>query len=243
MTVMATLADVTYRGLLGRRRTILLLLLAALPVLVAILARLGGARLEEGLTEILEFVVRTVLPLTALVFGVSAIGAEIDDGTVVFTLAKPVPRWQIALAKSLVAGALAAALSVGSTLVTGVVIAGADLEGIAVTLAFAVGVGIAAFVYAALFVALSVVTGRALFIGLVYTLVWEGVLAGILPGTRLLSVREATLAIAEALAPASARIDGDVGLEEALGLVVLVLAGSVALATSRLGSYEVRGSD
>jgi ABC-2 type transport system permease protein len=161
----------------------------------------------------------------------------------VFVVAKPVPRWQIAVAKAVVAGALAAALSVASTLVTGFVVAGLDADGLLVTVAFAVAVGIAAFVYAALFVALSVVTGRALFIGLVYTLVWEGVLAGILPGTRLFSIREATLAIAEALAPASARIDGDVEVGEAVVLIVLVLAGSIALATSRLRSYEVRGTD
>ena len=243
MTVFATLAEVTFRGLLGRRRTILLLLLAALPVLVALLARIGGARLDDGLTEILELVVRTVLPLTALVFGVSALGSEIDDGTAVFILAKPIPRWLVAVAKSVVAGTLAAALSVASTLATGFMIAGADPDGLAVTVAFAVAIAVAAFAYAALFVALSVVTGRALFIGLVYTLVWEGVLAGILPGTRTFSIREATLAIAETLGPAGARIDGDVEIGEALVLLVAVIAGSLLLATSRLRAFEVRGTE
>ena len=243
MTVFATLAEVTFRGLLGRRRTILLLLLAALPVLVAILARIGGARLDDGLTEILELVVRTVLPLTALVFGVSALGSEIDDGTAVFILAKPIPRWLIALAKSAVAGTLAAALSGASTHATGVVIAGFDPDGLAVVVAFAVAVAVAAFAYASLFVALSVVTGRALFIGLVYTLVWEGVLAGILPGTRTFSIREATLAIAEALAPSGADIGAEVELGQALFLVALVIGGSLLLAASRLRAFEVRGAE
>jgi ABC-2 type transport system permease protein len=243
MTVFATLVEVTYRALLGRRRTVLLLLLAALPVVVAVLARIGGARLDDGLTAILELGVRTVLPLTALVFGVSALGAELDDGTVVYILAKPVPRWQVALAKALVAGALSAALSVASTVATGVLIAGLDPEGIATTFAFALAVAVAAFAYATLFVALSVVTGRALFVGLVYTLVWEGVLAGILPGTRTFSIREATLTVAEALAPAGAGIDGDVEIGEAVLLLAIVVAAALAVTTSRLRGFEVRGTE
>jgi ABC-2 type transport system permease protein len=214
-----------------------------LPVIVALLARIGGARLDDGLTAILELGVRTVLPLTALVFGVSALGAEIDDGTVVFVLAKPIPRWQIALAKAVVAGGLAAALSVASTLLTGFLIGGLDPEAIATTFAFALAVAVAAFAYASLFVALSVVTGRALFVGLVYTLVWEGALAGILPGTRAFSIREATLAVAETLAPLGAQIDGQVEITEAVLLLAIVITAGLALTTSRLGGYEVRGTE
>ena len=44
MTVMAPLIGVTLRGLLGRRRTILLALLAGLPVLIALLIRVSGGR-------------------------------------------------------------------------------------------------------------------------------------------------------------------------------------------------------
>ncbi|MBA2315713.1 MAG: ABC transporter permease subunit, partial [Chloroflexi bacterium] len=196
MSAFATIAEVTLRGLLGRRRTVLLILLAGLPVLVALLARLGGGRLDDALVAILELGVRTVLPLTALVFGTSALGAELEDGTAVFILAKPVPRWRIALAKTLVAGLLAAALSVGSTLLTGLLIGGVDGSTLATTFAFAIAVALAGFAYASLFVALSIVTGRALIVGLIYTLVWEGILAGILEGTRLFSVREATLSVA-----------------------------------------------
>ena len=44
MSVMAPLVEVTLRGLLGRRRTILLVLLAGLPVLIALLVRVSGGR-------------------------------------------------------------------------------------------------------------------------------------------------------------------------------------------------------
>ncbi len=243
MSAIAALVEVTARGLLGRRRTILLVLLAGVPVLVALLARIGGGRLEDALVTILELGVRTVLPLTALVFGTSAIGSEVEDGTAVYLLAKPVPRWQVALAKTVVAGVLAAALSFASALLTGLLVGGADGGVLATTLGFGVAEVVAAFAYAALFVALSLVTGRALIIGLIYTLIWEGVLAGILPGTRQFSLREATLTVAEAVAPAGAGIDGDLELPAAILLLAVVLVASFALATRRLRSWEVKGAD
>jgi ABC-2 type transport system permease protein len=240
---MVALVDVTRRGLLGRRRTILLVLLAGVPVLVALLALVGGARLDDALVAILELGVRTVLPLTALVFGTSALGSEIEDGTAVYLLAKPVPRWQVVVAKTLVAGLLSAVLTVASTLLTGLPIGGLDGPSLATTLAFAVAETVAAFAYAALFVALTTLTSRALIIGLIYTLVWEGVLAGILPGTRQFSIREATLTLADALAPAGAGIGGDLELPAAVLLLGVVLAGSLLVASARLRSWEVRGTD
>ena len=243
MTVFLTLAEVTLRALLGRRRTVLLILLAGLPVLVALLARIGDARLDDALVAILELGVRTVLPLTALVFGTSALGAELEDGTAVFLLAKPIPRWLIALAKVFVAGLLAAALTVASTLLTGLLIAGLDGRSLGVAFAFAMAEVPAAAAYAALFVALSVVTGRALIVGLIYTLVWEGILAGILEGTRVFSVREATLSIAEALAPEGAGIGGEVDTVTALALLIIVTAVALAVTSTRLATYEVRGTE
>ena len=243
MTAFATIADITARGLLGRRRTILLVLLAGVPVIVAVLARMGGGRLDDALVAIMELGVRTVLPLTALVFGTSALGAELEDGTAVFVLAKPVPRWLIAAAKTFVAGLLAAGLTVGSTLLTGLLIGGLAASTLATTFAFGVAVALAGFAYAALFVALSIVTGRALIVGLIYTLVWEGILAGILEGTRLFSVREATLSVAEALAPVGAGIDGDVDTGTGLALLAIVVVVGLLLTTNRLSSYEVRAAE
>ena len=49
------------------------------------------------------------MPLVALIFGTAALGSEIEDGTAVYLLIKPIPRWQIALAKILVAAGLTAA--------------------------------------------------------------------------------------------------------------------------------------
>lgn len=237
MKVFATIVELTLRALLGRRRTVLLALLAALPLLVALLARVSGR--TPGEATLFDAMVRTVLPLVALVFGTSALGSELEDGTAVYILAKPIRRWQVILAKAGVAGSLTGGLVVASTLGSGILAGGT----LATTVGFAVAAAIAAFAYVALFLAASVFTGRALILGLVYTLVWEGALAGILEGTRQFSIREATLSLAAALAPAGSGIQGGLELGGAVGLVVVVIAGGLALAKWRLARWEVRGSD
>jgi ABC-2 type transport system permease protein len=241
MTVFTTIVDVTLRALLGRRRTVLLVLLAALPVLVALLARIGGR--SPGEAPIFDAIVRTVLPLVALVFGTSALGSELEDGTAVYVLAKPIRRWQVVLAKAGVAGSLTGGLVVASTLGSGILAGGLSSGALATVVAFAVAAAIAAFAYVALFVAASVFTSRALIFGLIYTLVWEGALAGILEGTRQFSIREATLGLAAALAPAGSGIDGGLDTGGSVGLVVVVIVGGLALATWRLARWEVRGTD
>jgi hypothetical protein len=66
VTAFPALIWVTGKALLGRRRTLLIGLLGALPILVAILIRLGGGRPDAA--EVLDaLVIRTVLPLVALV--------------------------------------------------------------------------------------------------------------------------------------------------------------------------------
>ena len=241
MTVFMTIVEVTLRALLGRRRTVLLVLLAGLPVLVALLARIGGQ--VPGAAPLFDATVRTVLPLVALVFGTSALGSELEDGTAVYILAKPIGRWQVVFAKAGVAGSLTGGLVVASTLASSILGGGLSGATVATAISFAAAGAIAAFAYVALFVAASVFTSRALLLGLIYTLVWEGALAGILEGTRQFSIREATLALAAAVAPAGSGLEGGLELGGAVGLLAVVIVGGLALATWRLARGEVRGTD
>ena len=63
--------------------------------------------------------IRIVLPLVALVFGTAALGSELEDGTGVHLLTKPIDRWTIVVAKIVVAGTLTAACVVPSTVLSG----------------------------------------------------------------------------------------------------------------------------
>jgi len=239
MTVMTPLIGVTLRGLLGRRRTILLALLAGLPVLIAVLIRISGGRPDAD--RILDaLVVRTVMPLVALIIGTAAIGSEIDDGTAIYLIIKPIARWRIALSKMMVAAGLTAAMVVPAVVLT-VILLGSRNDTATTLVGFTVACLVGGSAYAAAFVALSLFTTRALLLGLAYVLIWEGVLSGLLEGTKFLSIRQATLGLAAAL---GVKIP-DAPLAPAVSIVVLavVLVGAFALASWRLARFEIRGGD
>ena len=241
MTAFGALVTVTLRGLLGRRRIVLMVVLAALPVLVGLLIRLGGGRSDAP--EILDsLVIRTVLPLIALVIGTSTIGSEIEDGTAVFLLAKPIARWRIALAKLAVAAGLTAALTVPPIVVSGLLVGGFGGTSVATAFGFALAAIAGGTAYAVAFAALGVVTTRALVVGLGYTLLWEGVLAGLLDGTRFLSIRLATLGVAAALTGEDVGVDV---LEPvvAAAILVVVIVGGFLLTARALARFQVRSAD
>ncbi len=244
--MIATIAALTVRSLLGRRRSLLIGLLALLPIVVAILVRVSG-RVGPGLDEIGaivldRLVVTTLLPLVALVFGTAAIGGEIDDGTALYLLVKPIARWRIVAAKLLVATGLTAALTAPTAFVAGAILL-ADGPGLAVPLGAAVGTAIGAAVYATVFLALSLVTSRALPVGLVYILVWEGILAGLFEGTRVFSVRQYALGISAAIGapgpPDPNLLDG----ATALLLAALAVGLATLVAIRRLTTFEVGEAD
>jgi ABC-2 type transport system permease protein len=232
---------VTLRGLLGRRRTVLLVLLVGLPVLVALLLRVAGS--DVNVERILDpMIVRTILPLVALVFGTAALGSELEDGTAVYLIIKPIPRWRIIGAKMLVAAGLTVALVMPATVATGILVAGFGPGSMATTFAYALAASAGGAAYACAFVALSAFTGRALIIGLAYTLIWEGILAGLLEGTRFLSIRQATLGIAAGLdePPFGAT---PLELPLSVAIIAVVIVGSFVLGSLRLARFEIRGGD
>jgi ABC-2 type transport system permease protein len=240
---MTAIGTVTARGLMGRRRTLLMLLLAGAPVLLGVFIRLGNGgprpnRLEPSLEGLL---VTSVMPLVALVFGTAALGAELDDGTAIHILTKPIPRWAIIIPKLLVAGTLTAAILFASTIMSGALIGGLGANEMAVTTAFAIGVIVGSFVYASIFIALSAATSRGLIIGLAYVLLWEGLLAGALPGTQLLSVREYVRGIVSALAPPET-LTSVVGSQGFLFAAIALLL-ITTLASLRLAVYQVRSAE
>ena len=240
MTMTAVIVGVTLRGLLSRRRLLLLILLAGAPVLIALLVRAAGGRPDAD--RVLDtLVVRTIMPLVALIVGTAAIGSEIEDGTAVYLMVKPIARWRIAAAKMLVAAGLTAALVIPAVVLTGLLLGGRGSGTATAVTAYGLACLAGGTAYALAFVALSVFTSRALLIGLAYTLLWEGVLAGLLEGTRFLSIRQATLGLASTL---GANVPGE-PLSTTVSVLVLavVLGGSFLLASWKLARFEIRGGD
>lgn len=238
-------ARMTIRQLLGRRRTLLLLLLAAIPILLSIIFRLAD---QTDIRSFTNHVFNTVsltivLPIVAVLFGTGAFGAENDDGTIVYLLAKPVTRWVIVAAKAVSAAVLVTGLTVGSVALAGAVdLLPAGGDGASATWACVVAMVVGSLCYVALFIALSLFTRRALLIGIGYVLVWEGALSSLLPGIANLSVRQYALGAASAVYPlnndgAAPRVPPETAFALALAVIVVALLA----ATWRLMRFELPG--
>ena len=236
-----TLASVSLRGLLNRRRTLLLGLFGALVVLVAVLFQLADQPEDESLAftgQLLgNFGLAVLLPVVAVIVGSAAIGSELDDGTIIYLLAKPIRRGLVALVKAVVAWVIVMLLVSPAILVAGVVARGGDAD---LGVAYAVAAGFGALEYTAVFLALSLVTSRALVVGLAYVVIWEGAVAGLFEGTRILSVRQHALAIADAIGGEGA-IEAPLELGPALVVGLLVTVVAVVIAIRRLERVELRG--
>lgn len=238
--MIATLATITLRSLLNRRRTLLLGLASALVVVIAALFRLSDPSESEALRFagrlLADFGIGIVLPLVAVIVGTAAIGSELEDGTIVYLLAKPVPRIAIVAVKLLVSWAVTTAIVVPGLWIAGLVATGGSLG---LGTAYSVAALVSGLEYTAIFVALSLLTSRALVIGLAYVVVWEGVIAGLFAGTRILSVRQHALAVGDAVGGSGA-VPADLGPEAAIVAIVVTLA-AFAIAVRRLERVELRG--
>ena len=243
VTAVPLVIQVTLRQLLGRRRTILLGLLAAVPVLLALVFwAAGSATVHDFAVGVLDAVgVTLLLPIVAVLFGTAAFGAEIEDGTVVYLLAKPISRWAIVLAKLIGAAGMTAILTMVSVLISGAIVLGPlGEDGAAATRAFAVAMAVGSICYVSLFLVVSLFTRRALLIGLVYVLVWEGALSNLLPGIANLSIRQYAVGVANGfwqMRPEEARLSPSTALPLAAILVVVTFV----IATWKLMRIELPG--
>jgi len=239
--VNAVIARITLRQLLSRRRTLLLVALSAIVILVAILRRISNAGDAKFTADLLSTLgIATLMPLVALIFGTGAIGAELEEGTAVYFLAKPIRRGVVLATKLLVAIGCSIALTSFPILAAGLIAGGDGSARLAIGFALASAIGSA--LYCAIFVALSLVTSRAFIWGLGYVLVWEGFLAGLFTGTRTLSVREHTEAFAQAIAnPAASVFKADLQLGTAMVVAAVVAVAAVTLALRRLSRIEIAG--
>jgi ABC-2 type transport system permease protein len=243
--VNATVARLTARSLLGRRRALLLLALPAILLLLAALSRALAGREDTTTVGMLGgFALGTVIPLLGLIAGTGAIGPEIDDGSIVYLLSKPLSRSSIVTTKAAVAMAVVTVFGAVPTLLAGLVLSGTGAR-------LAVGFGLAALVagvaYAALFLLLAVLTRQAVVVGLLYALIWESLVGNFVPGAQALSVQQWALSITERVLGTStaARLDVDaaVGVTTGCVLLAVVIVGGTWYAGRRLRSLRLTSDD
>ena len=231
------------RALLGSRRVWILVGLSALLFAVAGLSRWGsGGAVDVSTGVIVNFGFGLLVPIMCLLIGTGVIAPEIEDGSIVYLLAKPLPRRTIVLSKLVVAMAVGVTFCVVS-IVVACEIAG-DTDG---QLAQAMGVAtaLASIAYVAVFFMIAVLTRNSIIVGLLYALLWEGVLAGYVPGVRAVSIRQWALAPAEQMVEGNSAIaiESEVSVAAGVILLTLVTVGSIVVSIQRLKVLSVRVSD
>lgn len=241
-----TVLGLALRGLLSRGRTAALglvpLALAAVALVVATTGRSGDDAVTEawaGLTG--RLLVPLVVAFTTLVLAVSAVADDRDDGTLLLLTATRVPRWSIVAQKG-------AAAWLGSVAVTAPAVAACALLGLqtgrggSAAGATVAAAALTAFAYTGLFLLLSLVTSRAVLVGAVYVVLWEGSVASLAPSADALSVAAyGRVLVADALGSAGGELT-TAGVSPLAAVLVLLLVGLAGLgaAARRLPRTELR---
>ena len=229
-----TVAWLGLRSLFGRRRGILLVVLPVVLLALAVLVRVlvDSSSVADDILDQLGLVV--VVPLVALIATTGVLSSEVDDGSVVYLLAKPLSRWTIVVSKLVVASACVLVFAALPLLVAGLVLAP---DAGRLGLGFAVGGLVGGLAYCALFALASVMTRHAVVVGLVYVLIWEGLLGGLLDGIRWLSVTRWSAAITDEITGGPA-LAGQLSPTYAVTATVVVIIGATWLAGHRLRGYN-----
>lgn len=236
-----TIIRLGLRAVLGRRRGILLFVLPAVLVAVAILVRtVAGAGPSSANDVLVQLGLRVVLPLVALIASSSVLAAEVDDGSIAYLLAKPISRLSLVCSKLAVAVGCTVAFAVLPVAVAAVVLATSD-PGIA--LAYGVGALAGAAAYCALFCWLSSLTRHAVVIGLIYVLLWEGLVGGLVVGVRWLSIARWAGAIAAGVTDRADNASAQLNTGYAIVAAAVVLAGMALLATRRLQGFNLTADE
>lgn len=232
-----TLFRLSVQAVAGRRRGLVLLVIPlALFALALVVKSLTDG--DTGLDATVGLGFTLALPLVALLASTAVLGPEVDDGSIVYLLSKPVSRHVIAVSKY--AAAWLTTMLLGALPLAGVALV---LDASEPRRALALGVGgmVAGTVYSALFLALAALTRNAVVVGLLYTLFWEGVLGSVLTGIRYLSVGAWGRELAHAVSPLVDTVS--TGTVYSVVAATLVTLGSVWFTGDRLRSFTLRGDE
>jgi len=234
-----TIVRLGAQSIFGRWRGALLFVLPVVLVGLAILSRALVGQDDMGSRHTLYGLgLVVVVPLVALLATSGLLAPEIDDGSISYLLAKPISRHTIVASKLVVAAACVVAFAAVPVLGAGLILR-TDTPSFA--LGFALGALLGGLAYCSLFAFLSVLTRHAVVIGLIYLLVWEGLLGGLLDGVRWLSVTRWSAAVVQRIADLS--LVDHLPLGYAVPALAVVVVGGAWLTGRRLRGFNLTGDE
>jgi ABC-2 type transport system permease protein len=87
---------------------------------------------------------------------------------------------------------------------------------------------------------ISVLTTRAIAVGLLYLLIWESLLGNVVSGVRVLSAEQYSLGIANSIAR-DGNLNAHLGVATAVIMGGVVTVAALALAIRRLSAFSLKG--
>jgi ABC-2 type transport system permease protein len=237
-----TVMWLTRRQLFAKQRLIVVLTLFSVPALIALIYRASAGESPDAIgfvtTVSSDVIISVLMPIIALVFGTSAFGGEVDDGTLIYLIAKPVPRWTLALSKYVVALAATLAITIPSFFVVWALTSGSIPYQVPV--GYAVGAVVGSGLYCAIFVTLGITSRRALALGLLYIIAFENVLSRNIAGAKSLSVREFSMAVCKwTVGHAAPFTVPTVSMATVWTMGTIFLVVALGMGITRLLRYEV----
>lgn len=219
------------RALLTGRRWILVVLLDAVFILLALLiaTQRDTASHQRHLVDLFHNLgLPALLPFVALLFSTEALGAEVEDRTLIYLTLRPLSSATIVFAK-FAAAFLITLVAVWLPLLVSFLVLGLNdpPAGQLPALLLAGVVGSAG--YCAVFLLLGLLLRRALLIGAIYVLTWEGAVAALSTSAAHLSVRFYTFGIYAGVLRHDEFFDGDPYPAPVASLIFLLIVVAIAL--------------
>ncbi len=236
--ISSTIVRLGVRSIFGRRRGIILFALPVVLIGLAVLVRvLVGVDEDAARQTMAGFGLSVIVPLIALLATSGLFATEIDDGSISYLLAKPISRYTIVISKLVVAASCVIAFAVIPVLVAGLILMSDEP---ALGIGFAIGALVSGITYCSLFAFLSVMNRHAVVIGLIYLLIWEGLLGGLLSGIRFFSVTRWAAALIEPISDVEL---GELGAGYAAIAAAAVIVLGVWLTGRRLRGFNLTGDE
>ena len=193
--MLGTLIPFFLSNQLKSRKTILVLITGLVPVALAILSAVlrplwGKADISStSLFTHFAFILylHFLVPVTAMFLGMGAIADEVEDRTLPYLLARPVPRYLLLSGKYL-AGILVGGVIVISSLLVSCIIITKGSTDILILSRISGTLLLELLVYSALFMLLGGLLRHPMVAGLMYVFGWEKLIAHVPGNVRLLTV-------------------------------------------------------
>ena len=196
-TALWALYLLTLRQHLHGKRWMITAVLFLLPAVLAgcIRATSSGAAPARGLEFLLAFmfIPQGLLPIVALLYGSGLLQDEQEEQTITYLLIRPIPKWALYVVKLLatlttvtVLTSLFTALTYAAIYAGSPQAAGADVPARCLK---AMGVhSLAVVAYCSIFGLISLLTTRTLVVGILYAVIFEGLMANLPFSIRLITV-------------------------------------------------------